>query len=88
MMKEKLKQAIVMKLLPKYGSKFNSDVAWAWAQVRAAGQAANTEGRQEIIRALSDTKVIRSHLRDLAESEADGFLADNSLNLDELERIL
>lgn len=87
-MRDRIKQAIVRKLLPKYGAKFNSEIPWAWSQVRAAGQAATDEGKAEIIRALVGTKVIRDHLSNLAKAEADNFLADNSLNLDELERIL
>ncbi len=87
-MKDQIKKAIVRRLLPKYGAKFNSDIAWAWSQVRAAGQASTDEGKREIIKALSETKIIRAHLMDLAESEADGLLADGNLSVTELERIL
>ena len=87
-MKDQITQAIVRRLLPKYGAKFNSDIAWAWSQVTAAGQASTDEGKSEMIKALSGTKVIKAHLMDLAESEAVGLLADGNLSVTELERIL
>ena len=85
--KEEIKEKAVARLLPKYIKKFLEDSVWAWSEVRDAAQNTNAEGRAEITRELANTRVIKEHLRGLAEAEVDALLVDDSLNLNELNRI-
>lgn len=85
--KEQIKKRAIERLLPKYTQKYLSDPAWAWQEVRDAAQNTNAEGREEITKELVRTRVIKAHLRSLAEAEADALLADDSLDLNELNRV-
>ena len=85
--KDDIKRKATEKLLTKYVNKYLSDPVWAWQEVRDAAQSANQAGKEEIAKALVRTDVIKSHLRSLAEQEADALLADDSLDLNELNRI-
>ena len=86
-MRERIKADIVEKLLPKYVARLQDDSAWAWEVVKDAAQAGGERGRDEIVHALSHTDVIKDQLRVLAEAEADTLLTDDSLNLNELNRV-
>lgn len=85
--KDDIKKRAVEKLAPKYIKKYLEEPAWAWQQVRDAVQGMNSEGKKEITEELINTRVIRAYLRRLAEQEADALLQDNSLDLNELNRI-
>lgn len=87
MIKEQIKQKAAEKLQQKYVMRFSNDPIWAWDEIRKAAQSASIDGKKEMIKALANTKTVRLHLRSLAVAEAESLLADNSLNLDELNRI-
>lgn len=85
--KEQIRQKAAERLQQKYVQRFSNDPVWAWGEIKAAAQSTSADGKKELIRALANTKTIRLHLMSLAVSEADSLLADDSLNLDELNRI-
>jgi len=86
-MKQHIKQAIKRKLLARLGSRMRTDVDFGWAQVKAAVQGAADNEKAQIIQRLSGTKLLRAHLNTLVDTEAEAMLANDSLDLTELNKI-
>ncbi len=85
--KDDMLSKIAARLMQKYVQRYIDDPAWAWQQARDAVQTTDAEGREEITKDLMDTKVIKDYLKGLAVAEAQALLADDTLNLDELNRV-
>jgi Holliday junction resolvasome RuvABC endonuclease subunit len=86
--KDQIKATISKKLLVKLGSRMRTDVDYGWMQVKAAVQGAADEDKAQIIQLLLGTDLLRAHLNTLADAEADAMLANDSLDLTELDKIL
>lgn len=87
-MKQQIKQAIVRKLLIRLGVRMRADAGFGWAQVKTAVQIADDADKAQIIIKLMGTDLLKAHLNTLAEAEADAMLANDSLDLTELDKIL
>ena len=85
--KDQIKQKATAKLLTKYRLRYSQDLPFAWDVVRDAAQSGGQTARQEIAAALANTRAIGAQLRTLAEIEAGQLLADDSLTIEELDRI-
>lgn len=85
--KEQIKQTAVDRLFSKYVNQYRCSPAWAFGQLKEVVKTTDILKIKEITDATADTKLVRAHLRGLAEAEADELLADDALNLNELKRI-
>lgn len=92
MTKDELKAILVRRLMPKYRESL------AWAGVTAAVANSSAADKTEIVAALREgdqkqagavlMKIVAAHAVVQAAAEADTLLADESLSLAELERVL
>lgn len=88
MNKEQLKSHIANKLQKKYAGQYRDDPVWAWEQIKEAVKTATPSEKVEIIKRLSNVSIIQRSLNTLADTEADQMLMNDSLDLNELTRIL
>ncbi len=88
MNKEELKDYISRRLLKKYAKQYKSDPVWAWNKIREAVQGATVAEKKEIINALSNTSIVRNLMSTEADNEAETMMQDDSLDLNELTRVL
>jgi hypothetical protein len=87
-MKEEIKQAIAQNLRVGIVNKVRNDVAFGWTQVVAAVQGADDADKATIVRLMLGTPLLQKRLEALADAEADAMLADDSLSLAELRKVL
>ena len=85
--KDQIRDKAVDKIFAKLVNQYRTSPAWAWRELREAAKTIDIEEIKQITDATANIKLIREHLRELAETEADQLLADDALDLNELNRI-
>lgn len=88
MNREVLKNYIKNILLKRYARQYKDDSAWAWGKIKAEVPGASPAEKLEIIRAIESTSLVRRIISAEAEAEAAGMVVDDSLDLNELTRLL
>jgi len=87
-MREEIQKTIAAKLKRRYARQYKSDAAWAWDSVREWLKTATPAQKKEILRAIEGVSMVTGGIQALADTEAQGMLANDSLDLNELSRIL
>lgn len=87
-MEEEIKKAVSQRLRVKVLADVRGDTAYGWTQVKAAVQDATEDDKAQIINLMLKTPLFQARLKALADAEADAMLADGSLNLTELSKVL
>ena len=85
--KEELTRKVTNRLFTKYVRQYQTSAPWAWGVLRDAAEGASIAEIKQLTDATLNTQIIKDHLRELANEEAQAKLSDDSLDLVELDRI-